>query len=257
MARPSRCRRICTRPKYCSFAPENAEKKENVVLTVDEYETVRLIDLEDMTQEQTAKQMDISRTTVMEIYRAARRKIADCIVNGKTLTVSGGNYRICDGTSFCGCQTACRKRHTVQKHSDRERGIAAMKIAVTYEDGEVFQHFGHTEQFKIYDIENGKIASEQVVSTNGQGHGALAGFLSQQQVDTVICGGIGGGAVAALANAGIQVYGGAAGNTDDAVKQLLEGQLAYDPEPQCGCHEEGHSCGEHACGEDPHGCSGN
>lgn len=78
-----------------------------------------------------------------------------------------------------------------------------MRIAVTYENGEVFAHFGHTEQFKLYDVENGKVVSEQVVPTNGQGHGALAGFLSANKVDTLICGGIGGGAQMALAQAGI------------------------------------------------------
>ena len=77
-----------------------------------------------------------------------------------------------------------------------------MKIAVTYENGEVFQHFGHTEQFKIYEIEDGKIISQEITDTNGSGHGALAGFLKERSVDALICGGIGGGAKAALAEAG-------------------------------------------------------
>ena len=79
-----------------------------------------------------------------------------------------------------------------------------MRIAVTYESGKVFQHFGHTERFKIYDIEEGKIMGEQVVDTNGSGHGALAGFLADLKVDSLICGGIGGGAQMALAQAGIR-----------------------------------------------------
>ena len=69
-----------------------------------------------------------------------------------------------------------------------------MKIAVTYENGTIFQHFGHTEQFKLYEVEDGNIWKEEVVDTNGSGHGALAGFLEGHQVDTLICGGIGGGA---------------------------------------------------------------
>ena len=72
-----------------------------------------------------------------------------------------------------------------------------MKIAVTYENGEVFQHFGHTEAFKIYEVEGGRIAGGSVVQTDGSGHGALAGFLSERGVDALICGGIGGGARAA------------------------------------------------------------
>ena len=74
-----------------------------------------------------------------------------------------------------------------------------MRIAVTYENGDVFQHFGHTKQFKVYDVENGKIVSSEIIDTNGSGHGALAGVLSSLHVDALICGGIGGGAQAALA----------------------------------------------------------
>ena len=96
-----------------------------------------------------------------------------------------------------------------------------MKIAVTYENGRVFQHFGHTEQFKIYQVEDGKVTASQVVETAGSGHGALAGFLRDQGVDTLICGGIGGGAKTALAQAGIQLYGGVSGNTAQAVEDLL------------------------------------
>lgn len=129
-----------------------------------------------------------------------------------------------------------------------------MKVAVTYEDGMVFQHFGHTRQFKVYDIEDGKIVSEQVIGTNGQGHGALAGFLFSGQVDTLICGGIGGGAQAALAEAGIRLYGGVSGSADEAVQALLSGTLGYDPDVHCNHHEHegGHSCGEHGCGHNCH-----
>ena len=93
-----------------------------------------------------------------------------------------------------------------------------MRIAVTYENGEIFQHFGHTEQFKLYDVEDKKIVKEQVVDTMGSGHGALAGFLLENGVNALICGGIGGGAQNALAQAGIQLYGGVAGSADDAAR---------------------------------------
>lgn len=131
-----------------------------------------------------------------------------------------------------------------------------MKVAVTYEDGMIFQHFGHTQYFKVYDIADGKVTGAQVVGTNGQGHGALAGFLLSGQVDTLICGGIGGGAQAALAAAGIQLYGGVSGDTDAAVAAFLDGKLLYDPEVHCDHHGEGHhhgdcgsgGCGHHSCG---------
>lgn len=122
-----------------------------------------------------------------------------------------------------------------------------MKIAVTYENGMVFQHFGHTGQFKVYDIEDGQITGTQIMDANGSGHGALAGFLSGLSVDTLICGGIGAGAQNALAAAGIKLYGGVSGETDAAVEAYLAGRLAYDPDVHCGHHEHGH-CGEHSCG---------
>jgi len=130
-----------------------------------------------------------------------------------------------------------------------------MKIAVTYEDGEIFQHFGHTEQFKLYTVEDGKIAGEQVVGVNGAGHGALAGFLKDAGVDTLICGGIGGGAQDALQSAGIKLYGGASGRADDAVRALLDGGLRFDPNVHCDHHEHehggDHDCGGHSCHKNP------
>ena len=127
-----------------------------------------------------------------------------------------------------------------------------MKIAVTYEDGKVFQHFGHTEKFKIYEIEDGKVVRAEIVSAQGSGHGALAGFLKSFQVDKLICGGIGGGAKNALSGAGIEVFGGAAGNVDEQVKNYLQGSLSYNPNVVCAHHEHHHD-GEHSCGN--HSCS--
>ena len=112
--------------------------------------------------------MDISRTTVTELYESARYKIADSIVNGKALEISGGNYRFCDGTAdFC-CNTDCgRAEETGCESIIRMKGEFTMRIAVTYENGQIFQHFGHTEQFKLYDVEDGKVTGSQVVDTNG------------------------------------------------------------------------------------------
>ncbi len=130
-----------------------------------------------------------------------------------------------------------------------------MRIAVTYEDGQIFQHFGHTQEFKVYDVTDGKITASEIVSTNGSGHGALAGVLNTLHADTLICGGIGGGAQAALAAAGIRLYGGVSGSADAAVDAFLSGTLDYNPDIQCshhGAHEHGecgnHGCGEHSCG---------
>ena len=126
-----------------------------------------------------------------------------------------------------------------------------MRVAVTYENGDIFQHFGHTEQFKVYDIEDGKILSSEIVDTNGSGHGALAGVLNALKVDALICGGIGGGAQMALAEAGIKLYGGVSGSADAAAQALAEGKLDFNPAVRCDHHDhhgEGHSCGSHGCG---------
>lgn len=125
-----------------------------------------------------------------------------------------------------------------------------MKIAVTYENEQIFQHFGHSKQFKIYNVEDKKIVSSEVVDTNGSGHGALAGFLKEHKVDTLICGGIGGGAKTALANADITLYGGVSGNSDEVVNEFLNGKLQYNPNIECSHHHEGeHNCGNNGCGE--------
>ena len=123
-----------------------------------------------------------------------------------------------------------------------------MIIAVTYQDGEIFQHFGHTEQFKLYEVENGKILKSEIMNSNGSGHGALAGLLKMFGVKVLICGGIGGGAQTALANAGIQLFGGVKGNADEAVEAYLAGKLEFNPNVKCNHHGEGHTCGEHSCG---------
>lgn len=122
-----------------------------------------------------------------------------------------------------------------------------MKLAVTFENGAVFQHFGHTENFKIYDVEGGAIKDSRVVNSNGAGHGALAGFLKNEGVDVLICGGIGAGAQTALADAGIRLYGGVSGSADEAVAAFLEDRLEYNADVTCSHHHHEGGCGEHTC----------
>ena len=196
MPRPPRCRRICQAPQYESFSPEECPREsEAVTLTLDEYEVIRLVDLEKKTHKQCAAQMDISRTTVTEIYETAREKIARCIVLGQRLVIAGGNYRLCEGREHTRCGKCCCRKGSKQtpltsldlsqelptadrfnsslpKSNLQNEGDIIMKIAVTYENGEIFQHFGHTETFKIYDIADGKVVNAEVVDTNGSGHGS-------------------------------------------------------------------------------------
>lgn len=128
-----------------------------------------------------------------------------------------------------------------------------MKIAVTYDNGNVFQHFGRTEQFKVYEVEDNKVVSSEVIGSGGTGHGALAGLLAGQDVDVLICGGIGGGAQAALAEAGVELCAGAEGNTDEAVEAYLRGELVSTGANCDHHHEEGHDCGGH---DEGHSCGG-
>ena len=130
------------------------------------------------------------------------------------------------------------------------KGRTVMRIAVTYENGQIFQHFGRTEQFKLYDVEDGRLVGDRIVGTNGAGHGALAGFLKDAGVDVLICGGIGGGAQMAMTEAGITLYGGNTGSADEAVAAYLSNTLLQNAAPTCDHHGhgEGHSCGMHKCG---------
>ena len=259
MPRPQRCRRVCREPEYSCFMPEGIRDGQDVMLTVDEYEALNLVDYRKLTHEQCAAQMDISRTTVTEIYESARFKVADAIVNGKRLVIGGGRYRLCDGSAAPGCGRNCPRRPGEETEiPEMKKGDNIMRIAATYENGNVFQHFGHTKQFKVYEVCDGRIVSSEIVDTNGSGHGALAGVLTALNADALICGGIGGGAQAALAAAGIKLFGGVSGDADSAAAAFAAGNLEFNPNVQCNHHGEHHHdhhdghCGEHGCGGEHH-----
>ena len=255
-----RKRRICREPDYVIFQSENG-LDDVTTLTVDEYEAIRQIDMEGLSQEECAKKMCVARTTAQLIYNSARKKIAESIVLGKSIRIEGGNYILCDGSPCC--ENCCKSTQPVNYM--QKKGENVMRIAVTYENGEIFQHFGKTESFKVYEVEDNKVVSSEVIGSNGTGHGALAGLLAEQGVNVLICGGIGGGAQTALTEAGIELCAGAQGNTDQAVESYLKGELVssgancdhhhHEEGHSCGSHEEGHSCGD-SCGGGCGGCGG-
>ncbi|MEE0275267.1 MAG: DUF134 domain-containing protein, partial [Oscillospiraceae bacterium] len=158
MPRPQRCRKVCSEPEYSMFYPAGFASGDTVTLTVDEYEVIRLVDLEKLTHSQAAELMEISRTTATEIYNIAREKIAECIVNGRPLAVSGGSYVLCGGGKCCGCPRGegCSKV--------KSKGNGIMRIAVTFDNGKIFQHFGHTQFFKFYDVTDGKVTGSEVMA---------------------------------------------------------------------------------------------
>ncbi|MGI6033026.1 MAG: DUF134 domain-containing protein [Coriobacteriales bacterium] len=243
MPRPQKKRTIYQLPPCRVFVAEHAS--DAVLLTLDELEAVRLMDQEGLDQAECAKRLNVARSTAQNIIREAHRKIADALVNGKTIKIGGGNVEYSDDQEF-GC---CRWRMV---SVDRVGGltdfseVGKMRVAACYDKqtGEIFQHFGRTGYFKVYNIEDGKIASSEVVSTNGQGHGALAGVLSGLNIDALICGGIGGGAQMALSEMGIKLYGGCAGSADKAAEDFAAGKLNYQEDVQCDHHDhhDGDSC---------------
>lgn len=258
MSRPRKCRRVCHFPEINEFSPIGEVSGEPVILTIDEFETIRLIDKESLSQEECGVQLCVGRTTIQKIYESARKKLANALVLGLPIKIEGGDYCLCNGNvDFCYKSDCFKKQIHIKFLMDK--GEKLMRIAVTYENGNIFQHFGHTEQFKVYDVEEGKIVRTDIIDTNGSGHGALAGVLSALKADVLICGGIGGGAQTALAESGIKLYGGVSGNADEAVTALIAGNLDFDPDVHCEHHDhehggENHSCGDHGCG---HGHCGN
>ena len=255
MPRPCKKRCIAETPKCrCFFPADGRENKLAIKLSVEEYEVIRLMDYENLTQAQCAQKIGVGRTTVQGIYRCARKKMADFIVNALPLEIEGSHYRL--------TMEFDEKSKTYPRMT--RGGNIMTRVAVTYENGEVFQHFGHSERFKLYDVEENRIIAERIVDTNGSGHGAIVGFLQAEKVDALICGGIGMGAQTALSDAGIEFYAGVQGSADAAAKALAEGNLAYDPDARCDHHDhdhgDDHDCGhhnEHHSGECGHGhCAG-
>ena len=225
MPRPSRCRRVCCEPDIRGFAPDKCCVADPVVLLVEEYECVRLIDLKKRTHDQCARQMQISRTTVTEIYEKARFKIADALINGKRLVIDGGNYRVCQESDCCGCAGRCPRRSPARSAPFGQQGVFPMKVAVPFKNDNIFAHFGMAPAFKVYTVHQDGIAASELVPAGGHGHGAMVNLLVKNGVDTVICGGLGGGAVSALAQAGITLYAGNEGPADEAVRCLIAGRL--------------------------------
>ena len=189
-------------------------------------------------------QMDISRTTVTEIYESARTKIADSLIGGKTLVIAGGRYRLCDGTGPLCCHR-CGRSAPRKFHKRRKK-----KREIISGDGSSEENGISPSPFRAHGVvggkkEKGKIGRRRGSEHNRGGGAPFAGFLTAHQVDALICGGIGGGAQTALAQAGIRLYGGVSGSADEAAAALAAGQLTFDPNVHCTHHEHEHSCGHH------------
>ncbi len=172
MPRTGKKKRVLKMPQNSHFISRGTETEYGINMKVEEYECIRLIDYMAYTQEECARQMEVSRATVQMLYAEARKKLARFLVEGISLQIEGGDYELSHRAAVKEKTSDCSLNGLAACHSEtpgmgKER--RHMKIAVTYENGQVFQHFGHTEQFKVYDVEAGKITGSQVVDTNGQG----------------------------------------------------------------------------------------
>ena len=229
---------IRSNPPSRSFIPlgrNAASGQSDVNLLLEEWEALRLVDYAGMEQSQAALSMGISRQSVQMLVSSARTKLARAVVEGLPLQILGDQEQ---------------NTHTDLRYEER---TSKMKIAVTAQHTQVFPHFGRTPEFYLVTAEDGKITEEKIIAAPAEGHGALVGFLVSQGVDTLICGGIGGGAVNGLRSSGIKVYAGASGSVREQVLSLLSGQLPQQGEANCDHHDEHDHEHQHGQGHG-HGC---
>lgn len=279
MPRPCRRRRVCAEPDVRAFGPMpgGEHAADPVVLLVEEYEAIRVIDHEKRTHEQCAAQMLVSRTTVTEIYERARAKVAEALIKARPLRIEGGRYEVCNGRHAAECAGRCRWKFAVLAQALIE-GDNTMKIAIPVKNDIIYQHFGMASQFRTYDVKDGRVVATGLIEATGQGHGRKVQPLVENGVECVICGGIGEGATAGLASAGIRLIAGIQGNADEAVEACIAETLVSNPEAAaamsrhrqrhqdgnkggCGCGGHGHGeggcgCGGHGHGEGECGCGG-
>ena len=239
MPRPIRLKTIRDMPQALAFIASderNSENKPSITLNLEEWECLRLVDYQGMDQEEAAKSLAVSRQLLQMLLRSARQKVARALVEALPLYIRDGHYTYTDSVG-----------------EPKINRSEEMKIAVTCFQDEVFAHFGRTPEFAIYQVEDGKIVKEERVAAPAEGHSALAGFLKTQNVTTLICGGIGGGAINALRAAGIDVFTGATGKVREQAESLLAGQLPKTGDANCdhSGHEHNHEAG---CDHDGQNC---
>ena len=257
MPRPCRCRRVCSEPLVDVFGPASeldAGGVPPVVLLVEEYEALRIMDYEGRTHEQCAAQMRVSRTTVTEIYERARHKVADALVNGRTLVIRGGNYEVCEGACAHECAGRCRWKYgELASALENLLGDEIMRIAIPVKNENIYQHFGMASTFKVYDIEEKRVVNTFFIESAGTGHGAKVGPLVDNQVDCVICGGIGEGAEAVEAALSHSLKSDLAAAAAKSRHQYRHQHGRGGEGCGCGCGGHGHGEGECGCGGHGHG----
>lgn len=257
MPRPKQCRRVECPPVAKGFRPFGCgcnRNRESVTLQIDEYEAIRLIDREGLSQEDAARKMQVSRPTLTRVYDRARKAIAEAIVDNKILQIGEGDVE-----------------YYGQWHSNKITNKEKMrKIAIPTTDGKLFQHFGKASQFTFVTIEDGKVTSKEAVDAPPHAHGVAPRFILSHNVTEVIAGGIGATPVNMLIEAGVEVHIGAPSlPIDEIIAKYIDGCLIFDENNVCAHHHEhdgeghhhedgmGHHHGEGHCGRHGEHACGN
>ncbi len=226
MPRPTKCRRVCCMPNTLEFAPASgSEPKGAVTLTVDEYETIRLIDKEGLSQEECGQRMEVARTTVQQIYTSARRKVAQALVDGLHLKIEGGQYRLCDGQNHCGCPGCRVRQNTIAEN----KGGNSMKIAIPLDENkqDVCVVFARAPFFLIHDQQTGAQQIVENPAAQAQGGAGLkaAQFVADQEADVLITVRCGENAAEVLKAAQVAIYKSQGKSAAENLTALQEGKL--------------------------------
>lgn len=248
MARPRKYRNVCGFPDNSRFGPLGMEEHENkfIIMPIDQYETVRLIDLEGLTQEECAVQMNIARTTVQRIYSEARKNLAEALVEGKVLKIEGGDYKLCNGKGkFCGRGNCQRHRFNVVSLKEKESERKLMKIAIPVNDkeikAEVSSSFGRATYFLIYDVEAKEsiFVNNEAVSSPGGAGIIAAQTVVDSKVDVLIAPRCGQNAADVLNAGKIKLYKNIDGTVEDNIKAFTEEKLNLLEDIHAGFHKHG------------------
>lgn len=230
MPRPRKCRKVCCMPRYNEFVPANRDNAEEVVLTVDEYEAIRLIDKENFSQEECSVYMNVARTTVQQIYTDARGKIADTIVNGKKLIIKGGDFALCNSENDNYCCNGCKKHRCYRKTELNFKEELGMKIAIPLDDSkkDVCVSFGRAPYFMICDKETGETEILENPAAEAQGGAGIkaAQFVVDSGASTVITVRCGENAGDVFKAAGIEIFKSESSDAMENVELLKENKLS-------------------------------
>lgn len=238
MPRPRKWRKVCCLPQSKRFGPLDLpeDNVNSIKMTVDEYETIRLIDLDRFTQEECANQMNVSRTTVQGIYDDARKKLAASLVNGKVLWIEGGEYQLCNDIEN-GCGRGCCRRSlyglglikTEAQTQDKETN---MKIAIPVDEqnleSNVCISFGRSPYFLIYTVETKEAAFLENEAASSQGGAGIkaAQVLVDNEIKTLLTPRCGENAEAVLHKADIAIYKTIEGTAQQNIEAFIEGTLS-------------------------------